>query len=157
MSLHPASWLVALRRGVLAAALAWPALPALAQFSMVPLPTLGAPPAASIAETAAQYKLDAARHLYAVYESRIFKGRLPPLLFGVMITETHLDPSGEVLDVSILRRPAAEEVGPWVVQMIKRAGPFPAPAKIGLTKVLEIWLVHKSGRFQLDTLTEGQD
>jgi hypothetical protein len=23
-------------------------------------------------------------------------------------------------------------------------------------KYLDIWLVHKSGRFQLDTLTEGQ-
>jgi len=27
---------------------------------------------------------------------------------------------------------------------------------MGNTKYLDIWLVHKSGRFQLDTLTEGQ-
>ena len=32
----------------------------------------------------------------------------------------------------------------------------PAPAKLGSVRYTEIWLVDKSGRFQLDTLTEGQ-
>ena len=48
------------------------------------------------------------------------------------------------------------EVGPWAVEMIKQASPFPAPARMGGVKYTEIWLVHKTGRFQLDTLTEGQ-
>ena len=36
------------------------------------------------------------------------------------------------------------------------ASPLPAPKRLGSTKYLDIWLVDKSGRFQLDTLTEGQ-
>ena len=40
--------------------------------------------------------------------------------------------------------------------MIKKASPFPPPARMGEVKYTEIWLVDKSGRFQLDTLTEGQ-
>ena len=32
----------------------------------------------------------------------------------------------------------------------------PAPARLGGIRYLDIWLVDKSGRFQLDTLTEGQ-
>ena len=55
------------------------------------------------------------------------------------------------------RPPAAPEVGPWVVAMIRRAGPFPPPAKMGKATYTDIWLVHKSGNFQLDTLTEGQN
>jgi hypothetical protein len=31
-----------------------------------------------------------------------------------------------------------------------------AERRLGSTKYLDIWLVDKSGRFQLDTLTEGQ-
>jgi len=42
------------------------------------------------------------------------------------------------------------------VEMIKKASPFPAPEKMGAVRYTEIWLVDKSGRFQLDTLTEGQ-
>jgi hypothetical protein len=40
--------------------------------------------------------------------------------------------------------------------MIKKASPFPAPARMGSVRYTDIWLVDKSGRFQLDTLTEGQ-
>ena len=42
--------------------------------------------------------------------------------------------------------------------MIKRAGPFPAPAKVtaGTVRYFDIWLVDRSGLFQIDTLTEGQ-
>ncbi len=49
------------------------------------------------------------------------------------------------------------EVGPWAVEMIKKASPFPAPpAAMGSVKYTEIWLVDNTGRFQLDSLTEGQ-
>lgn len=126
-----------------------------AQFTTVPAPvTVAATP--SMAESAPEYKRDVARHLYAAYASRIFKGKLRPLLYGVMITETAIDADGHVLEVAVVRPPAAPEVGPWVVQLIKRASPMPAPGRIGSTRVLEIWLVDRSGQFQLDTLTEGQ-
>ena len=55
-------------------------------------------------------------------------------------------------------QPAADEVAPWVVSMIRNAGPFPAPANVGTSNVryFEIWLVDRSGQFQVDSLTEGQ-
>lgn len=126
-----------------------------AQFNMVPAPAAAAP-APSVAESSPDYKRDVARHLYAAYASRIWKGKLKPLLHGVMITETVVGADGGVLEVVVIRPPAAPEIGPWVVQLIKRASPWPAPSRLGPTRVLEIWLVDKSGKFQLDTLTEGQ-
>lgn len=128
-----------------------------AQFAMVPAPEIKAPPRASQAEIEKEYRIDAARHIYSAYPNRIMRGKMPPLLYSVMIVETEIDPSGQVLNVSVVRKPAAAEVAPWVVAMIRRASPFPAPAKMpGGTKYLDIWLVDKTGQFQVDTLTEGQ-
>jgi hypothetical protein len=59
--------------------------------------------------------------------------------------------------VSVVRKPAADEVAPWVMAMIKRAGPFPPPTKFGASLITrETWFVDRSGLFQLMTLTEGQ-
>jgi periplasmic protein TonB len=127
-----------------------------AQFAMVPSP-LAAAGAPSEADTDQVYRLEAAKHLYASYPMRVFKGRMPPLLYGVMIVDTEIDAQGQIVDVRVRRPPAAPEVGPWVVAMIRKAGPFPAPAKLGKAVYTDIWLVHKSGNFQLDTLTEGQN
>ena len=149
-----AAWL---RRALLIAGLAASGL-AQAQFSMVPAPQVLAPPRASAAEIEKEYRIDAAKHLYSAYPTRIYRGRLPPLLYSVMVVETEIDATGQVVNVHIVRKPAAAEVAPWVVAMIRRAGPFPPPAKFnGGVRNTEIWLVHKSGLFQLDTLTEGQD
>lgn len=141
--------------GVLAAGWAM-AMAAQAQFSQLPAP-LQEPPLASEAQTDAEYRQDAAKHLYTIFPMRIFKGRMPPLLYGVMIVDTEVDADGRILDVRVRRPPAAPEVGPWVVSMIRKAAPFPTPAKMGKAVYTEIWLVHKSGNFQLDTLTEGQN
>lgn len=137
--------------------LAW-AQGALAQFSMVPAPLVATAPSASAAEIEKEYRIDAARHLYAAYPMRVYRGKLPPMLYSVMAVETEIDATGAVVNVSVVRKPAADEVAPWVVAMIRRAGPFPAPAKLGTTSVryFDIWLVDRSGLFQIDTLTEGQ-
>ncbi len=132
------------------------AAPARAQFAMVPSP-LAAAAAASDADSDLGYKRDAAKHLYASYPMRIYKGRMPPLLYGVAIVETDVDGDGAVIDVRLRRPPGAAEVGPWIVQMIRKAGPFPPPARLGKATYVDIWLVHKGGNFQLDTLTEGQN
>ena len=131
---------------------------ALAQFSMVPAPLTQGAPHASQAEIEKEYRIDAARHLYAAYPMRVFRGKLPPMLYSVMAVETEIDAAGQVVNVSVVRKPAADEVAPWVVAMIRRAGPFPPPAKLGASNVhyFDIWLVDKSGLFQIDTLTEGQ-
>jgi hypothetical protein len=141
---------------LLTSAAALTSLPALAQFAMVPSPLVGTPHP-SQADNDKSYRIDGARHLYAAYPMRIYKGRMPPLLYGVMITETEIDGDGAVVDVRVRRPPAAPEVGPWVVAMIRKAAPFPPPARLGRAVYVDIWLVHKSGNFQLDTLTEGQN
>jgi len=136
--------------GLLAAA------PARAQFTTTP-PQAGTVKQPSAAKTEREYRKDGAKHLYAAYGKQIHKGKLPPLLYGVAIIETEIGADGAVRDVRVVRQPAAAEVGPWAVEMIKKASPFPAPpTTMGSVKYTEIWLVDKSGRFQLDTLTEGQ-
>lgn len=129
--------------------------PVLAQFATTPA-VGGAFQRPSAAETPLEYRSDGARHLYAAYGKQIHKGKMPPLLYGIAIIETEIGADGHVHSVNIVRKPAAAEVGPWAVEMIKKASPFPAPHKMGSVKYTEIWLVDKSGRFQLDTLTEGQ-
>jgi protein TonB len=60
--------------------------------------------------------------------------------------------------MSWLRAPRhAPEVVREIEATVRRASPFPAPARIGRMTYTDTWLWDKSGRFQLDTLTEGQD
>jgi hypothetical protein len=58
----------------------------------------------------------------------------------------------------MVRKPAADEVAPWVVALIKGAAPFPAPARFpgGVIRFTETFFVDKSGLFQTFSLTEGQ-
>jgi hypothetical protein len=144
-------------RGLAAAAGLLLAQSAMAQFSMVPSP-LCAPPRASTNDVEQEYRIDAARHLYACYPMRVYRGKLPPLLYGVMMVETELDAEGNVLDIKVVRKPAADEVAPWVLAMIRRAAPYPAPAKFpgGTVRFTETFFVDKSGLFQAFSITEGQ-
>ena len=159
MNKHSSSFSTWFRRtAAMAVLLAAPA--AFAQFSMVPAPLVKDTPRASAAEVEKDYRVDAARHVYAAYPMRIYRGKLPPMLYSVMAVETEIDATGQVLNVSVVRKPAADEVAPWVVAMIKRASPFPAPSRAaaagGTVRYFEIWLVDRSGLFQIDSLTEGQ-
>jgi periplasmic protein TonB len=140
----------------LALAGAFAAPSAFAQFQSPPPAQKPKAHAPSAAATAQAYKKDGAKHIYAAYAKQIHKGKMPPLLYGIAIIETTIGPQGEVQDVRVVRQPAAAEVTPWATQMIKAAAPFPAPSKLGTVTYSDIWLVDKSGRFQLDTLTEGQ-
>ena len=89
---------------------------------------------------------------------RVYRGKLPPLLYGIMMIETELDAGGQVLSVNVVRKPAADEIAPWVLAMVRRAAPFPAPAALpgGKVRFTETWFVDRSGLFQLYSLTEGQ-
>jgi hypothetical protein len=144
------------RRFALAAAL-FSAQAAMAQFNMVPAPQCATPKASDASEERA-FRVDAARHVYACYPARVFRGKLPPMLYGVMMVETQLDATGNVVNVTVIRKPAADEVSPWVQAMIKRASPFPAPSGIagGTVTFTETYFVDKSGLFQTFSLTEGQ-
>ena len=39
---------------------------------------------------------------------------------------------------------------------VRAAAPYPAPTRMGRVTYTDTWLWDKTGRFQLDTLTEGQ-
>ena len=130
---------------------------ALAQFNMVPTPQCKEPAPSSV-EGEREFRVDAARHVYSCFPMRVYRGKLPPLLYGVMMVETELDAAGNVLNIAVIRKPAADEVAPWVIAMIKRASPFPAPVKMagGTVTYTETYFVDKSGLFQAFSLTEGQ-
>lgn len=128
-----------------------------AQFSMVPTPQCKEP-VDSKQEVEQEFRIDASRHLYSCFPMRVYRGKLPPLLYGVMMVETELDANGAVVNVHVVRKPAADEVAPWVIAMIKRASPFPKPVRFagGTIKYTETYFVDKSGLFQTFSLTEGQ-
>jgi hypothetical protein len=119
-----------------------------------------APPATgalSHATSEKAYRVDGARALYAAYAGSIYKGKLPPMLYAIVVVETEIDARGNVRAVRFLRTPShAPEVTARVRDMIYKAAPLPAPGRLGTVKYVETWLVDKSGKFQLDTLTEGQ-
>src|SRR6186713_758623 len=112
----------------------------------------------SMAADPRAYKVDAARHFYDEYRSRIFRGRLPPLIHAVVVVETTVDENGRASRVDLVRGPShAPDVSAAVIQAIRRAQ-LPKPQRLtGTIRFTEIWLVTKDGRFQLDALTEGQN
>lgn len=153
----PATQRTARLKALLAGALLLASAAAQAQFAMVPAP-LCPPPRESAHDVEQEYRIDAARHLYACYPMRVFRGKLPPLLYGIAIVEIEIDTQGQIVAVEITRKPAADEVAPWITAMIRRAAPFPAPARFpeGKLRFKETFFVDKSGLFQAFTLTEGQ-
>ncbi len=121
-----------------------------------PASTEIAPGLQSLATHPDDYRQDAARHLYHHYSHRIYKGKLPPLLKSVGVVEVVIGPKGQVLNINWWRAPRHAEVTREIENLILSAGPYPAPVKLRKVTYTETWLWHDSGRFQLDTLTEGQ-
>ena len=112
----------------------------------------------SAASNPRAYRQDAASHLYGLNASRIYKGRLPPLLYAIGVLQVDIDAKGRVLRTSWMRAPShAPEVMAEIERTVRAAGPFPAPTRMGKVTYTDTWLWDKSGKFQLDTLTEGQD
>jgi periplasmic protein TonB len=104
------------------------------------------------------YRSDAATHLYGLNRDRIYKGRMPPLLYAIGVLQVEVDSRGNVREISWMRAPKhAPEVIAEIERTVRAAAPFPAPTRMGKVVYTDTWLWHKSGRFQLDTLTEGQD
>jgi protein TonB len=104
------------------------------------------------------YRADAASHLYAANPERIYKGRMPPLLYAIGVLQVEVDNQGNVRKLDWMRAPKhAPEVIAEIERTVRAAAPFPVPARMGKVVYTDTWLWHKSGRFQLDTLTEGQD
>ena len=122
-----------------------------------PAPPVAAVPKPSPATTPLAYRRDAASHLYAINADRIYKGMLQPNLHAVGVLEVDIDRQGQVVAINWRRAPShVPEVMDEIVRTVRAATPFPAPARMGRVTYTEIWLWDKSGKFQLDTLTEGQ-
>ncbi len=114
-------------------------------------------PAAPTASARA-YRQDCAMHLYTLNIERIYQGRMRPLLYAVGVLRVEIDPSGQVSSLDWLRAPShAPEVMADIERTIRQAAPFPPPAGPDKVAYIDTWLWDKSGKFQLDTLTEGQD
>ena len=111
----------------------------------------------SNASTPRAYREDGASHLYGLNSSRIYKGKMPPLLYAVGVMNVEIDKTGRVTRLDWLRAPRhAPEVMAEIERTIRSAAPFPAPTRMGKVVYTDTWLWHASGKFQLDTLTEGQ-
>jgi hypothetical protein len=123
-----------------------------------PAPQVFAPSGrASQADSARAYRTDAAQHIYVMNQARIFKGKLPPLLYAIGVLQVEVDGRGNVRSLNWMRAPkhAPEDVAE-IERTVRAAAPFPVPARMGRVVYTDTWLWHKSGQFQLDTLTEGQ-
>jgi periplasmic protein TonB len=120
-----------------------------------PTPLTPSPP--SRATTPKDYRRDAASHLYAHNTNRIFKGQLPPMLYAIGVLEVDVDRNGRVLATHWLRAPKhAPEVIAEIERTVRQAAPYPVPSRLGRVTYTDTWLWDESGKFQLDTLTEGQ-
>ncbi|MEN9688074.1 MAG: hypothetical protein RI998_71 [Pseudomonadota bacterium] len=147
-----------------------PALPAVAapapppvvvsppvEVAMAPPQAAPPPKLVSSAKTLKAYRADAAKHIYQTYQDRIYKGKMPAMLKAVGVVEVAVDQRGQVQDIVWLRAPKhVPEVMREIEKALRQAAPYPAPVHLQHVKYTETWLWHASGRFQLDTLTEGQ-
>lgn len=103
------------------------------------------------------YRRDAASHLYGQNAHRIFQGKLPPQLYAIGVLEVDVDGKGRVTRTHWMRAPShAPEVVAEIERTVRLAAPYPLPVRMGRVTYTDTWLWDKSGRFQLDTLTEGQ-
>lgn len=112
----------------------------------------------SAARHAKDYRKDAASHLYARHSQHIYKGRLPPMLEAVGVLNVDIDRHGAVKSLQWMRAPRhAPQVMQKIEHLVKAAAPYPVPQHMSQVTYTDVWLWHQSGKFQLDTLTEGQD
>ena len=123
-----------------------------------PIPANQGSARSSAATTPKAYRTDGATHLYGLNNERIFKGKMPPLLYAVGVLNVEIDQVGRVTRLDWMRAPShAPEVVAEIERTVRSAAPFPAPSRMGKVVYTDTWLWHKSGKFQLDTLTEGQN
>ena len=129
----------------------------LPQAPVVVAPPVATPTLVSNAVTPRAYRQDAARHLYERHLKRVYRGKMPPLLYAVGVLQVEVDGMGLVTSTSWMRAPNhAPEVMAEIERTVRLAAPYPAPVRMGRVTYTDTWLWHKSGLFQLDTLTEGQ-
>ena len=132
--------------------------PVVEQPKVVIAPPQPQPEITSTAMSPRAYRRDGAEHLYQRNQGRIYRGKMPPLLQAVGVTRISIDYLGRIQAIDWMRAPShAPSVMAEIERTIRAAEPFPAPVNMGgYGAYVDTWLWDKSGRFQLDTLTEGQ-
>jgi hypothetical protein len=110
----------------------------------------------SQADSPREYRRDGAQHIYRLHGARIFKGKMPPLLLGVGTMQVELDGYGNIRSMNWMRAPSDTGAKLEIERLVRASAPFPAPKRMGRVVYTDTWLWDKSGKFQLDTLTEGQ-
>ena len=131
--------------------------PVLSPAVVGPVPAAEGSARRSAATTPRAYRSDAASHLYGLNADRIYKGKMPPLLYAIGVLNIEIDGVGRVTKLDWMRAPRhAPEVVTEIERTVRSAAPFPAPSRMGRVVYTDTWLWHKNGKFQLDTLTEGQ-
>ncbi|MBY0455103.1 MAG: hypothetical protein K2Q11_09530 [Burkholderiaceae bacterium] len=109
------------------------------------------------ATTAHAYRQDAATHLYGLNAQRVWKGKLPSMLYAIGVLEVDINRTGHVTRLHWMRAPKhAPEVVAEIERTVRAAAPFPVPVRLGKVTYTDTWLWDQSGHFQLDTLSEGQ-
>ena len=103
------------------------------------------------------YKKLVAQHLYKIHTQQVHKGKLPPNLPAVAVVDLTINAEGRLETLNWRRRPANAEFAPITEKYVRAGDPFPLPTGLGRVHFLEIWLWTKEQRFQLDSLTEGQN
>jgi len=122
-----------------------------------PIPAAQGPARSSAATTPRAYRSDGATHLYGLNADRIYKGKMPSLLYAIGVLNVEIDRAGRVTKLEWMRAPShAPEVVAEIERTVRSAAPFPAPERMGKVVYTDTWLWDQSGKFQLDTLTEGQ-
>ena len=71
------------------------------------------------ATTPEAYRQDGALHLYDAYRERVFKGKMPPLLYAVGVLNVDIDKQGQVSHQHWTRAPRH---APEVIAEIERRG-----------------------------------
>ena len=126
-----------------------------AQFTMVPPPQCPVPVSAT-STTEEAYRQEASQHLYECFPGRVYLGALPPLVYGVMTVEAEIDDRGGLVALNVVRKPAAQEIEPWLLALIRRAAPYPPPIRLPgkSARLVETFFVDRSGLFQTRSLTD---
>ena len=131
--------------------------PLVALLSPSAAPAQGPHAPGSQALSAREYRKDAAGHLYKRYSDRVYKGTLPAMLRAVAVVEVDINQQGAVTGFRWMRAPRhVPTIMTEIEGMVYASSPFPVPDRMGPVTYTETWLWDKSGRFQLDTLTQGQ-
>lgn len=138
-----------------------PSLPAPAPVALPePAPVAPEPPSHPKAQARdlKAYRLEMARHIYERHGQHVHAGRLPPLIKGVGVIEVTINDQGQVTHMEWVRAPRhVPEVVKSIEDLIEAAQPYPAPAFAKQATFMETWLWNRNNRFQLDSLTAGQD